>query len=41
MREACLGAIRDGIRTADLGGYARTHEFTDEVIARTRAALYA
>ncbi|MBU6288234.1 MAG: isocitrate dehydrogenase [Chloroflexi bacterium] len=41
MREACLGAIRDGIRTADLGGYSRTDEFTDEVIARTRAALSA
>ena len=41
MREACLTAIRDGVRTADLGGYARTDEFTDEVIARTRAALSA
>lgn len=39
LRDSCLGAIRDGVRTPDLGGHARTDEFTDEVIARTRGAL--
>jgi isocitrate/isopropylmalate dehydrogenase len=27
------------VRTADLGGHASTTEFTDDVIARTRAKL--
>ena len=39
IREACLEAVADGIRTADLGGYAGTSEFTDEVIRRTRQKL--
>jgi isocitrate dehydrogenase (NAD+) len=39
IREACLEAVADGIRTADLGGYAGTTEFTDEVIRRTRQKL--
>jgi isocitrate/isopropylmalate dehydrogenase len=39
IREGCLEAVADGIRTADLGGYAGTSEFTDEVIRRTRQKL--
>jgi isocitrate/isopropylmalate dehydrogenase len=39
MREACLEAVGDGVRTADLGGHAGTSEFTDEVIRRVRAKL--
>ena len=39
IREACLGAVGDGVRTADLGGEAGTREFTDEVIRRTRSKL--
>jgi isocitrate dehydrogenase (NAD+) len=39
IREACLEAVADGIRTADLGGSAGTREFTDEVIRRTRQKL--
>ena len=39
MRDGCLGAIRDGVRTADLGGHAHTTEFTDEVISRMRTSL--
>ena len=39
IREACLEAVAAGIRTADLGGHTGTTEFTDEVIARTRAKL--
>jgi isocitrate/isopropylmalate dehydrogenase len=39
IREACLEAVSQGIRTADLGGHAGTTEFTDEVIARTRTKL--
>jgi isocitrate/isopropylmalate dehydrogenase len=39
IREACLEAVADGVRTADLGGHAGTTEFTDEVIARVRAKL--
>jgi isocitrate/isopropylmalate dehydrogenase len=41
VREACLEAVAGGVRTADLGGHATTSEFTDEVIARTRAKLDA
>jgi isocitrate dehydrogenase (NAD+) len=41
IREACLEAVSDGVRTADLGGHAGTSEFTDEVISRTRAKLGA
>jgi isocitrate/isopropylmalate dehydrogenase len=39
IREACLEAVADGTRTADLGGHASTTEFTDEVIRRTRQKL--
>ena len=39
IREACLEAVADGTRTADLGGHAGTSEFTDEVIRRTRQKL--
>jgi isocitrate dehydrogenase (NAD+) len=39
VREACLEAVAAGVRTADLAGHAATTEFTDEVIARTRAKL--
>jgi isocitrate dehydrogenase (NAD+) len=39
IREACLEAVSQGIRTADLGGHSGTTEFTDEVISRTRSKL--
>jgi isocitrate dehydrogenase (NAD+) len=39
IREACLEAVAQGIRTADLSGHASTSEFTDEVISRVRAKL--
>jgi isocitrate/isopropylmalate dehydrogenase len=39
IREACLEAVSQGIRTADLGGHAGTTEYTDEVIKRTRSKL--
>jgi isocitrate dehydrogenase (NAD+) len=39
IRESCLEAVADGIRTADLGGQAGTTEFTDEVIRRVRSKL--
>jgi isocitrate dehydrogenase (NAD+) len=39
IREACLEAVEQGIRTADLGGNATTSEFTDEVIRRARSKL--
>jgi isocitrate/isopropylmalate dehydrogenase len=39
IREACLEAVAEGVRTADLGGHHGTHAFTDEVIRRTRAKL--
>jgi isocitrate dehydrogenase (NAD+) len=39
IREACLEAVAAGARTSDLGGHLGTSEFTDEVIARTRAKL--
>ena len=39
IREACLEAVADGIRTADLGGHQGTREFTDEVIRRTKTKL--
>jgi isocitrate/isopropylmalate dehydrogenase len=32
--DAAIGALNDGIATADLGGTATTTEFTDAVIAR-------
>jgi isocitrate dehydrogenase (NAD+) len=39
IREACLEAVADGVRTADLGGHAATDEFTDEVIRRAKQKL--
>jgi isocitrate dehydrogenase (NAD+) len=39
IREACLEAVSDGVKTADLGGHAGTNEFTDEVIRRVRTKL--
>ena len=39
IREACLEAVAEGVRTADLGGKAGTSEFTDDVIRRTRSKL--
>ena len=39
MREACLEAVSQGVRTADLGGHAGTTEFTDEVIRRVKSKL--
>jgi isocitrate dehydrogenase (NAD+) len=39
IREACLEAVADGVRTADLSGHAGTTEFTDEVIRRVRSKL--
>jgi isocitrate dehydrogenase (NAD+) len=39
IRESCLEAVAEGIRTADLSGHAGTREFTDEVIRRTRSKL--
>jgi isocitrate dehydrogenase (NAD+) len=39
IRESCLEAVADGVRTADLGGHAGTRAFTDEVIRRVRTKL--
>jgi isocitrate dehydrogenase (NAD+) len=39
IREACLEAVAEGARTADLGGHAGTTEFTDEVIRRVASKL--
>jgi isocitrate dehydrogenase (NAD+) len=39
IREACLEAVADGVRTSDLGGHVGTSEFTDDVIRRTRSKL--
>ncbi len=39
IRESCLEAVADGVRTADLSGSAGTSEFTDEVIRRIRTKL--
>lgn len=37
--EATLEAVYDGVRTADLGGSAKTDEFTNEVIRRVKTKL--
>lgn len=37
--EGALEAVSDGVRTADLGGFTGTDEFTDEVIRRVRTKL--
>jgi isocitrate dehydrogenase (NAD+) len=39
IREACLEAVSEGVRTADLGGHAGTAEFVDEVVRRTTTKL--
>ncbi len=39
IRESCLEAVSEGVRTADLAGHASSTEFTDEVIRRTRSKL--
>jgi isocitrate/isopropylmalate dehydrogenase len=39
IREACLEAVAEGVRTADLGGHHGTTAFTDEVIRRTKTKL--
>ena len=39
LYEATLEAVYDGLRTSDLGGSAKTDEFTDEVIRRTKGKL--
>ena len=39
IRESCLEAVAEGVRTADLGGHASTTEYTDEVIRRVRTKL--
>jgi isocitrate dehydrogenase (NAD+) len=39
IRESCLEAVADGVRTADLGGHYGTTAFTDEVIRRVRTKL--
>ena len=39
IREACLEAVADGVRTVDLGGHEGTTAFTDEVIRRTKTKL--
>jgi isocitrate/isopropylmalate dehydrogenase len=39
IREACLEAVADGVRTSDLGGHYGTRAFTDEVIRRTKTKL--
>ncbi|MFO7537652.1 MAG: isocitrate/isopropylmalate family dehydrogenase [Chloroflexota bacterium] len=37
--EATLETVYDGLKTADIGGSARTDEFTDEVIRRVKSKL--
>jgi isocitrate dehydrogenase (NAD+) len=39
IREACLEAVSEGTRTADLGGHSGSREFTDEVIRRVKSKL--
>ena len=39
IREACLEAVADGVRTADLAGHHGTTAFTDDVIRRTKTKL--
>jgi isocitrate dehydrogenase (NAD+) len=39
IRESCLEAVSEGVKTADLGGHAGTREFTDDVIRRVRSKL--
>jgi isocitrate dehydrogenase (NAD+) len=39
IREACLEAVAEGVRTADLHGHHGTTAYTDEVIRRTKTKL--
>jgi isocitrate/isopropylmalate dehydrogenase len=39
IREACLEAVAEGVRTPDLGGDYGTRAFTDDVMRRTRTKL--
>jgi isocitrate/isopropylmalate dehydrogenase len=39
IRESCLEAVAEGVRTADLAGHYGTRAFTDEVIRRTTTKL--
>lgn len=39
IREACLEAVADGVRTPDLGGDYGTRAFTDDVMRRARTKL--
>jgi isocitrate/isopropylmalate dehydrogenase len=39
IRESCLEAVAEGVRTADLGGHQGTTAFTDEVIRRAKTKL--
>ncbi|HSF61077.1 MAG TPA: isocitrate/isopropylmalate family dehydrogenase [Gaiellaceae bacterium] len=39
IRESCLEAVAEGVRTADLAGHCGTRAFTDEVIRRTTTKL--
>jgi isocitrate/isopropylmalate dehydrogenase len=37
--EAVLETVASGVKTSDLGGHARTTEFTDEIVARVRTKI--
>jgi isocitrate/isopropylmalate dehydrogenase len=37
--EAAMETVYDGVRTSDLGGSAKTDEFTNEVIRRVKGKL--
>jgi isocitrate dehydrogenase (NAD+) len=39
IREACLEAVADGVKTMDLGGNAGMREYTDDVIRRVKQKL--
>jgi isocitrate/isopropylmalate dehydrogenase len=39
IRESCLEAVSQGVRTADLGGHAGTTEFTTDVVGRVRTKI--
>ena len=39
IQEACLEAVATGVRTGDLGGTAKTTEFTEEVMRRLKNKL--
>jgi isocitrate/isopropylmalate dehydrogenase len=41
IRDALFDVLRAGVATSDLGGNVSTSEFTDAVIARTRAVIAA